>query len=397
VPHHPRPFFKKSHRCWYVQIGGRQLRLSADREEAFREYHRLMGDGPKQIAAGPPADAAVVTDLINKFLDWCQEHRSPNTFEWYRWKLEIFDREVSSGMALSELKPFHLDDWFQKHPEWSSGTKHGFARAIMRVLSWAKKRGRIEHSPLAGYEKHRPGKRTAVISPEEFAGMLALVPRREFKDLLTVTWETGARPQESLAVEARHVDLAKARWVFPPEESKGEEWPRVVYLTPAALEITGRLVTRWPEGPLFRNSDGLPWTTDAVNCAFIRLQISLGMKRVRELGLMPPKVHRLRGAARKDSVKRAEHLGRLGERRNLVLKLAKAHGRKCCLYTLRHTWLNRALTSGVDALTAAVLMGHRDPGTIAKTYQHLSQNPDYLLKEARKAGGNGAEKATGGA
>ena len=44
------------------------------------------------------------------------------------------------------------------------------------------------------------------------------------------------------------------------------------------------------------------------------------------------------------------------------------------------------LISGVDALTVAILAGHLDPSTIAKTYQHLSQNPRFMLEQAKRAG-----------
>jgi len=99
-----------------------------------------------------------------------------------------------------------------------------------------------------------------VISPEQFETILAAVRDQEFKDLLTVSWETGCRPQESLRVEARHVDRDNARWVFPASEAKGGRLPRVVYLTPEALAVTERLMVEHPAGPLFGNTDGLPWT-----------------------------------------------------------------------------------------------------------------------------------------
>ena len=41
----------------------------------------------------------------------------------------------------------------------------------------------------------------------------------------------------------------------------------------------------------------------------------------------------------------------------------------------------------MDALTVAVLMGHADPSTLAKVYQHLAHNPQHLLEQARKAVG----------
>lgn len=61
--------------------------------------------------------------------------------------------------------------------------------------------------------------------------------------------------------------------------------------------------------------------------------------------------------------------------------------RKYCLYHFRHSWLDRTLKKGVDVLTRAILMGHRDPSTIAKTYQHRSQSPDYLRAALSKAAG----------
>jgi hypothetical protein len=37
-----KPYYKKSHKAWYMEIGRKQVRLGADEEEAFKEYHRLM-------------------------------------------------------------------------------------------------------------------------------------------------------------------------------------------------------------------------------------------------------------------------------------------------------------------------------------------------------------------
>jgi integrase len=333
VPHFPKPYFLSSRGIWKVQIRGKQHNLGTDEADAFRQYHRLMA-APAEPPAPQPTAVSVVS-VLDTFLGWCKEHRAADTYEWYRWRLELFSRHVGAALTAAGLKHFHIDQWLATNTEWAAGTKHGMARAVQRAFRWAVKKGYVEKNPVADYEKARPGKRTLVVSAARFAEILAAVKRQPFRDLLTVTWETGCRPQESLAVEARHVDLENCRWVFPPDEAKGELWPRVVYLTDTALEITRRLVALYPEGPLFRNTDGVPWTTDAVNCAFIRLQKKLGMKY--------------------------------------------------CLYVLRHSWANHALARGVDALTVAILMGHRDPSTLARTYQHLTQNPAFLLSQAKKA------------
>jgi integrase len=384
MPRFPRPFFKRSHRAYYVQLDGRQVRLAEEKDEALRAYHDLMASRERPAALPRPAGAPLFVEIADRFLDFCKEHRAGSTYGWYREKLQLFAAEVAGRLAVDQLRPYHLDDWFAKHPNWSSGTRHNAARAVMRALSWARKRGRIQVNPLTGYEKPRAGKRTAVVSPAEFEELLAAVRQPEFRDLLAITWETGARPQESLLVEARHVDLDRGRWVFPAEESKGEQWPRIVYLSAKALDLTRRLVLEHPSGPLFRNSDGRPWTTDAVNCAFVRVQVTLGMRRLKAQGLVPPRIPRLRGPARRDPGRRADHDRLVADRRRELLRLAKGHGKKYCLYALRHSWATHALSRGVDALTVAILLGHRDPATLAKTYQHLTQDPGYLQEAARR-------------
>jgi integrase len=132
-------------------------------------------------------------------------------------------------------------------------------------MRWAEEQGYLDRSPLTHMKKPACGRKEQVVSPEQFVELIARYKDENFRDLLTVTWETGARPQESLRVEARHVDLTSSRWVFPASESKGKRIPRVVYLTPIALEITKRLIEKHPTGPLFRNTDGKVWTMPARN------------------------------------------------------------------------------------------------------------------------------------
>src|SRR5690606_31444465 len=109
----------------------------------------------------------------------------------------------------------------------------------------------VEHLEVPGADR-----RESIVTVEEYERLLTLIRDEAFRDVVVVTWETGCRPQELLRVEARHVDLANRRWVFPKSESKGKRQPRVVYLPPPALEITRRRVAEFPSGLLFRNSTG---------------------------------------------------------------------------------------------------------------------------------------------
>ena len=238
-------------------------------------------------------------------------------------------------MTVDQLKPHHVQKWVDNYPVTiADGSKRNLIRAVKRSMRWAEEQGYIDRSPIAHLRKPAGGRREQVVTQEQYTALIARYDDTNFKDLLTITWETGCRPQESLRVEARHVDLTNGRWVFPASEAKGKKIPRVIYLTPKALEITQRLVMKHPKGPLFRNTDGKPWTPNATNCRF--------------------------QTVRKDT------------------------GIKYSLYALRHTWINRMLVAGVDAFTVATLAGHSDPSMLAKYYAHLSQAPGYLAAQARR-------------
>jgi integrase len=386
MPQFPKPFFRKSRKLWYVQLDGIQHNLGPDQEAAFAAYHDLM----RQPREKSPVRSDSIAGLIDSFLDFTEKHRAADTYEWYQSRLQRFlDRYPD--LTVRELKPFHIQEWIDSYPKLSGGSKRNLCRSIIRAMNWAAKQGYIDKSPIAGFEKPPGGKRERVITDAEWRDILAVVPDPNFQDLLLVTWETGCRPQESLIVEARHVDLQNSRWVFPVSESK-TDLPRVVYLTDQALDICKQRMERFPAGPIFRNASNKPWTTEAVNCAFIRIQIRMGLrtKQAKKIdkaavtafaAILKP-TRRVKG---KDVPKaKAELMDEA--RRKLRYREAVKHAPKFCLYNIRHTWINRMLTTGVDALTVAILAGHADVSTISKTYQHLSQNPKFMLEQAKRAG-----------
>ena len=60
-----------------------------------------------------------------------------------------------------------------------------------------------------------------------------------------------------------------------------------------------------------------------------------------------------------------------------------------CAYHLRHTYATEALKH-LDPITISVLMGHSDPTTLARTYQHLAKDPVHMLAVAKRARPAGA-------
>lgn len=377
----PKPFFRTARNSWFLQVGGKQIKLGPDRDAAFRRYHELMGQ-----PEAPPAraDPASVVGILDAFLDWCLNHKAGRTYDWYRGYLESFARSLPRGLDTAKLKPFHVQQWLDANPGWKTG-KRGAVIAVQRAFNWAVRMGHIEASPVRSIEKPKAGRRDRVISDDQYREILGLVGDEEFRDLLTTCWETGCRPQEAVSVEARHVDLENGCWVFPVEESKGKKQKRVVYLTDEALEITRRLMARRPTGPLFRNTDGFAWTPFALNCRFGRLRVAIGKKRIEEQSLIPPKLKRLNKGQRADQAVRAAHTEAVLQRRRDIAELARKHGPRYSLYTFRHSWCTHALERGLDAVTVAVLMGHRDTTMISRVYGHLMQKREYLREAVRKA------------
>lgn len=388
MPHFPKPFYKKARRSWYVEIGRRQHKLGPDKDEAFRRYHQLMSQPHEQKVSSQSLAA-----IVDAFLEWVDRNRSPETYEWYRYRLQRFI-ERYPDLRASDLRPYHVETWADSY-SLSVTSRRNYLRSVKRCLKWAKKQGYVDRNPIADLEVPSAEQKQVAISQDEFDRICGYLRNQEFADLLIVSWETGCRPQESLRVEARHVDLANQRWVFHKSEAKMKRITRVVYLTDKALAIVKRLMLAHPVGPLFRNSSGRPWTTDAVNCGFLALQIRMGreeMKRRNEQvlqdeitafvkSLEPTKCHNGQKVPKSQAELRAE------AKRKLTFKRAAALAPRYSLYALRHSWATHALQKGVDALTVAILMGHEDPSTLAKVYQHLSLNPQHLLEQARRAVG----------
>lgn len=387
MPRQPKPWFWKQRGQWVVNIDRKRHYLGPDRKQAFEAFYALM----RQPANRPRVSAESVAAIADAYLSWVEKHRSPDTYEWYRYRLERFCQRYPE-LTVGQIKPYHVQEWVDEY-QIAKTTKRNYLRAVKRAFIWALKQGYIEANPIANLEVPSAEHREIVISEEEFERILQHAGHDSLRDLIIVTRETGCRPQESLRVEARHVDMVHKRWVFPISEAKGERVPRVVYLTDRAFEITQRAMSAYPSGKLFRNSAGGAWSPDAVNCAFDRIQRRMAKEEMnrRELvitkeqiaefipSLSPTKV------ALGKVVKKTQAELRHEAKRKLTERLARDLVPRYSLYAIRHSWATHALQRGVDAITVAVLMGHSDASTLARVYQHLTQNPEFMREQAVRA------------
>ncbi len=341
----PEPWFRPSRNTYFVTLGGKQINLrTADKAEAFRLWHELMAkDEPEPVK--PPSIAVVV--LLAEFAEWSQRNNRASTYEWRRGFLESFLSTIPSGLLAVDVKPFHVTKWLDQHPTWGTNSRYGAIATIKRAFQWGADQGYLEHSPVQRLKKPGIKRRETLLTEDQRRLILAEAGDDAFRDLVTLVQETGVRPQELRTVEARHVDLSNGLWVFPPNEHKtgGKTGkPRVVFLTPIALEVTRRMMAMYSDGPICRNRLGRPWSRNAIRLRFVRL-------RKRLQGKLPDDL---------------------------------------CAYHFRHSYATDALRRGVDPITVAELMGHSDATMVSRVYQHLAKDVGHMRTAALQAVGQNA-------
>lgn len=343
----PAPFWWEKRGCYYIQLGKKQIRLDPDLTLAKQMARKLIDakekGAPVIVKEVSSGSSPLVAEIFDGFIEWTNSNRAATTADAYQARLgHVVKSLVLTGIAktltVDQFRPHHVSAAITSHPDWSDNYKGDVARACERAITWAVQQGLIDRNPILGMDKPGRRAREMVVSPKEYEEILSKIKYDELRDLVEITWETGLRVQEVRLIEAKFVDLKNQRVVLPVSKSKGKKVVRVVYLgTNRSIEILAQCCERYPEGPVLRNRRGGPWTKDSINSAFCRLQKKLGVKY---------------------------HLG-----------------------ALRKSFATEALKNGVDAVTVAHLMGHRDTSMIARFYGHVHQDPEHMARSARKARG----------
>jgi integrase len=338
----PKPFYRRFNDAWYVQVGKTQFLLAkgkANETEAFRRYFEVMADrAAGQVARSlPDPTVAVVCDL---FLDWCQRHNAPRTYQWYREYLQDLCEHCGAVRA-TELKPFHVTRWLDRHPSWKSSRRSAIT-AIKRAFNWAAEEGVIDSSPLKKLRKPQGSARTRILTAAERRQIFDFYPASDpFRDFLAALAETGARPGEIAVVASNHVDLDKGTWTLAEHKTAKRTKtpkPRVIVLTPTMVTLTRRLLSQAPGGtPLFRNRKGRAWNRNSIRCRFRRIREELNL------------------------------------------------GDDLVAYLYRHTFVTDALENGVGIAQVAELIGHTTTDMVMRHYQHLNEKLDHLREQAIKA------------
>ncbi|HEX3147892.1 MAG TPA: site-specific integrase [Gemmataceae bacterium] len=336
------PWYRTSKGAWYVQVGRKQHRLvkgpeEATRKAAYEAFYKLMAARPEQLLSTQKVTVAFLCDL---FLDHSQKNHEPQTYRLYRYYLQAFC-DAYGRLLASELKPFHVTRWLDGRTGWKASRRHA-ALAPKRACAWADKQGILSPSPLRSLEVEPGNRRTRVLTKDEQDQILAAVKDQQFRDFLFAMLDTGCRPGEVARVTAAEVNLDLGVWVFEKHKTaKKTKKPRVVYLTPAMVEMTRARIEMFPDGPLFRGPRGnKPFTRNGIRCRFWRLREKL------------------------------------------------PHLKHFVAYSVRHNFCTSALMNGVGVAQVAELMGHSDTQMVSRVYGHLAEQVTHMREAARKATGS---------
>jgi len=337
-----KPWWRENNKAWYATIGGKQLLLCKAPSKSNRlGQARAAEELQKRLAVRQSiGHNATIVGVLEEFLAWSEKNQAGGTY--YGHKLYLQDLVDHLEVAfVYELKPIHLTKWIDQHKTWGNASKRAATISTKRAFNWAVEQGLIEKNPFATVRRPPPCRREVLVPDMDHKRLLKATDRA-FRRVLRVLRATGCRPIEVRTVTAREVNLDLGTWVFPVghvanKTGKKTGRPRITYLTQSIQRLVKALIKRYPTGPLFRNQQGKPWTTNAIR---------LRWKRLRE-------------------------------------KLSLPKG--TCSYAYRHTYTTEGLAKGVEVATMAELLGHQDLRMISQHYGHLAQKSQHLRAAAEQA------------
>lgn len=347
MPRKPSPWYWEKRNLWCVTIQKQRHVLGEHPDGVSKPAKNKQGlwNVPKEIddvfhklmSREPHTPATLSNDsvaaILDDFLTWTYENRAKRTADRYKDFVQDFVCEYGLS-PICDLTTAHVTAWLSQKTTWGPTTKHNAITALQRGFNWAVRNRGLRYNPIKGMEKPKANTRTTVVTPDEFEDLIGHFPEGDpFRDLLIVSYDSGARPQEVKQLEARHLQLDKKRAVIPAEEAKKGIQRAFYFPTVRSLEIVTRLAQDHPTGPIFLNTKGNPWTGFAVKCRFENLEDKIG--------------------------------------------------RRLHQYALRHSRITDWLLSGVDSHTVAKLAGHQNTAMLDKTYSHVADDYKYMLNAAQ--------------
>lgn len=329
-----KPWHRAHDDWWYATIRGERKKLvkgEANKKAAEKRFHELM--------AAPPEEESLSISLIALSEAHAEakeaEGVAAESMGNYKKYIGGFLAHAGRVTAADEVTTNHLEAWLKSKPGWGPSTRRLAITVVGGLFAWGAQKKLIKTNPFKGFKRPPARAREEAMSQETFDAIIDGVSTRGrcIKPLLRFMRETGCRPSEAMRIEAAWIDFGTGVAEFFGKTTRKTGKNRRIHLTDAALAICRSQAALYPEGPLFRNSDGNPWTRDTMCSRFKRLRQKLNLPK------------------------------------------------GTCPETIRHGWITDALVEGVPIATVSALAGHTDTTMVSKVYSKLHTRTDHLKAE----------------
>ncbi len=282
---HTRPRYFKSRGGYYVCIGRKQIRLAKGKKDdphvkrlAQEEFNRLMAT---RLSTG--SAHTTLYALINAYLIWVQEEKMDKTFRNRKVYLKKLN-EKHGKMLARDLSLVTAEQFMKSQGTWGAASRDQFISSLNACYNWALRRNLVSDNPFKSMSKpviqSRAKNKDDLITPQIFEELLSEA-QGATRDILVALNETGARPHEIFAVEAKDYNVALQ--TLTPNVGKNRRHeingrpPRTIYVTSGLRPVIERLCKANPIGPIFRNNLGRKWRNDVLAAWFADARGRLGL------------------------------------------------------------------------------------------------------------------------
>jgi integrase len=357
-------------------MGAAGGRSAAEAQEKFRTLLVERGEDRLRHIGRCPKFSDYVAQTYEQRL--ATSGKKPDTLVTEHVHLKQLCESIGQ-LTLDKIRPYHVSGHLQKLKQrGKAGRTCNLALVVLRnVLKNAKIDGFIKGLPVDGIRGIVPRRRPAVFTPAKTltlfcqAALTASKNGVEFTDYLRLLARCGAREQETIKLRWADVDFEhKLLTIGADADTKNREARRVDFNAELETHLKAMHTRRAPDSKWLFPS---PQRGDEDNRAKTFRESLLLTRAV--LGWICQDCKQIKFGKETPKACPQCQSTRLEQKE----KVLPDHLQKFGFHDCRHHFISYAVMSGIDFMTIARWVGHKDGGIlIGKVYGHLSNEHAQL-------------------
>lgn len=269
---------------WYINQEGKKVLLlrgektPETRKQAEQLFHAHKLKNPeKPIIDGPSID-----DLAKLYLDHLETDgkHAASSVEVIRSQLASFTKHFGD-CSPNKLEDSHLDNWVKLFPSWSDQTKMNQIARVKTFFNWIRSKKIIKENPFQDRKMGSPHFRSDLL-PGNILELIKPLVDPSYFEFFQVFHATGVRQGDIANLTAADCKIENnfivARFTNHKTASKTRSIREITFQG-KALEIVSRLLKFRTSGPLFLDSRGKKWESNAWGRVWRRIRGKLGLPK----------------------------------------------------------------------------------------------------------------------